>query len=107
MKIKSMLGAALVCFVLFSSCRKELEGKDLDFIGYWESDNAYIDINTDSHGSYEYYNGAVTKSAAGRVRVNGNKLKVGLVGFKIDQRPTEDANGEWHMTLDGDDYYRY
>lgn len=108
MKIKFLFTVGLLAVaLLFASCSKELEGDELDYVGTWQGDYTLLQIQTDGHGTYEYDDGIVTKSASGRVRVSDDKLKIGIKKFDLDAKPHDNSNGDRVMTLDGDEFYRW
>lgn len=107
MKIKLLLCVVLIGgAMMFSSCSKELEGDELDYVGTWEGDYTTINIQANGDGSYEYYDGFLSKTASGKVRVKGDNLRIGIKKLSIDEKPHEDSYG-WTMTLDGEEFERW
>ncbi len=93
MKNISIIGLLFV-LLLFSTCSKD---KDVlnnpQYIGYWKcTDNNYLFgllIKEDGYGEYnEYINSDPRGSFSGKVKISGDKLKIGIHTFKIIQEPS-------------------
>jgi hypothetical protein len=88
-----------------------LTREQLPYVGLWVGDRGTkIKITKNGVGDYEYHKDRMTgKQTGGRVRIEGNKLSIGIFGiystWKIDQAPTE-ADGTWTMVLDGEKFTR-
>ena len=102
----------VIPFLLVTSCKKSNLNDYPDFQGDWygsESSTNY-EITIDSYGNASYIktNGTTTATFTGRLIVKNedDELKIGIKKFDIDQYPKE-AGGDWGMTLDGIDYYKY
>jgi hypothetical protein len=87
----------LLILLVFSGCKKQVDEKYPEFIGYWHTLNTIeigasheiININADGTALYEKQTGVSTTTADGTARANKRKLKVGLKGFKVDQAPSQ------------------
>jgi hypothetical protein len=103
----------LLILLVFSGCKKQVDEKYPEFIGYWHTLNTIeigasheiININADGTALYEKQTGVSTTTADGTARANKRKLKVGLKGFKVDQAPSQLFGNYWTMELDGRAFY--
>jgi len=100
--------AIFLTALLSSACLQEdLDPENYEFRGSWDSSRYAIQIF--SNGA-AYLNVRNRGSLNGHVKINGNRMSfysqdenddIGYRQFRIDQRPTTDANGETYMVLDG------
>ena len=114
MKKTFIILTSLIILTFASSCRKEIQESDADFIGYWSSSSkeSYIEIYQDGTGNYSSNKGFIAKRYinGALVHINDNILRISVSlpplslvkykRFKIDQRPTI-TNDSTYMILDG------
>lgn len=101
----------LPLFVLFLiSCKPIAPEVNNEYVGFWEGyGSGYYEISIQPSGqaSYQALQGITTVTATGKARVRGDKFKIGLKKFTLNQEPKQDVDGDWTMILDGVTYYRY
>ena len=98
-----------VFFTLFLiACAKPLPADKTHFAGQWQNDDGQVNLIITNEGRVEYSNqrpGKSTSVSAPITKFEGNNFKVGLgplsTEFKVNQPPNQDAQGYWHMTVDG------
>lgn len=101
------LSLPLIFIFVIASCGKKAIEVNPEYEGTWENIDGTGDrvFNISSGTStYVKYEGATTVNAEGRAKIKGNdrKLKIGLMGFKIDRTPYKET-----YTLDGVEYEDY
>lgn len=118
--MKNLLLALPLLFALvLSSCGKKVAEVNPQYIGTWEnidgSGDRVFEI-TNGISTYVKYEGASTVNAEGKAKIKGNerKLKIGLLGFKIDKGPYKETyivDGvkyeDYFMELEGITFIRY
>lgn len=97
--MKNFIALSIISFLLFfsSSCKKtELKGSLAVYEGTWLSEKGTLILNQNGRASYNYTDGAMTKSIQdGRLIIKDNILKIKLVvkeEFTIDTPPTIDSS---------------
>lgn len=76
----------------------------------WDSMEFTYDIIIDDLSGGEFVKvGNATKTVSGKARIKGDRLKIGLKGFSIDQFPTIDTtiSSSRFIILDGITYYEH
>ncbi|PLX06629.1 MAG: hypothetical protein C0596_15015 [Marinilabiliales bacterium] len=127
---KTALYILFFVLVFSSACKKLVVDENSDFVGVWKTEcfgegcNQHtLIIRNDNTGEY-YTDGQNLEpvSYKGKVRINDNVLKIGVIHkFEIDQVPTEENdsiiiycpchygdvyNYTWYMEIDGLRYYK-
>ena len=109
MKRIKIISILVIALLFISSCKKEISGTDMDYIGTWYGDYTQLNINADGSGKYLYFNGFLTKSIDGKVKIKTDIIKFKALGFSkkytIDQRPVTES-GETYMVLEGEEFYK-
>ena len=105
-KIKILIGVCLA--FLLTACSKPLPADKANFVGEWKNDNSHVNLSITPEGRVEYSNkqlGKSTSISAPIQEFEGYNFSVGLgplsTKFKVSQPPTQDAQGNWHMTVEG------
>lgn len=115
MKIARLLPFLVVLLIAFTACKKKVAQVNADYVGYWEGSDGdayyYIDIDSDSKARYQKVSGFSNVDMSGKAKIKGDKLKILLKKFHVDQHPKQDTStysyDVWTMVLDGITYYRY
>jgi hypothetical protein len=81
-----------------------------DLVGQWSQPNGFLNINASGQINYQENSSGTTTINAPAKSWAADGFVVGAMGiettFKIDEAPHQDAEGVWHMTVDGIDYTR-
>ncbi|OFX16970.1 MAG: hypothetical protein A2033_13800 [Bacteroidetes bacterium GWA2_31_9] len=84
----------IVLLLIIFSCKKKVENYNTDYIGSWsgsvrETVRVFINIYDDSHGNYYCMktSDGDSEKIKGTVRVNKNRLSIGIHNFKIVSPP--------------------
>ena len=103
-KILSVI--SLTLFII--ACSKPLPIDKANFIGDWKNDDRQVSLIITPEGHVEYSNrqpGKSTSISAPIQEFEGYNFSVGLgplsTKFKVSQPPTQDAQGNWFMTVEG------
>ncbi|SDK28980.1 hypothetical protein SAMN05421823_102364 [Catalinimonas alkaloidigena] len=108
----------LACFsllVLFSSCQRSLDDDDLIFRGDWSSRTYALQIFSNGYGVCNTRKwGGLTCEGYVKIRdrhlvfvSNTDDSTLDRKRFRIDQRPTVDADGVVYMELSGERFERH
>ena len=104
----------LALLLLFTSCQRALDEEDLIFRGDWSSKTYALQIFGNGYGVCNTRKwGGVTCEGYVKVRArhlvfvsNDDDSSLARKRFRIDQRPTTDANGVVYMELSGERFER-
>lgn len=81
-----------------------------DLVGQWSQPNGFLNINASGQINYQENSSGTTTINAPAKSWSDTEFVVGAMGietsFKIDDAPTQDDEGVWHMTVDGIEYTR-
>lgn len=114
MRLNRILFLLVLVLFLAYGCKKEIEGEDVAYTGYWNSGPGVIQIYQDGRAFYNYSDGSTTEELEGRVIIKDGQLKIKALlkskKFNIDTEPSEaycpDSAQYTFMVLDGENYYR-
>ena len=100
--------------IVSNACKPKAPEVNPEYVGTWygyDNTASYsITISQTGVANYEKFSGILTVMASGKARVKGNKFKIGVKKFYLNQEPTlVNDNGYiyYQMVLDDVLYERY
>lgn len=107
MKVFS-LALCLILSLFLVACTQPLDDDKTHYVGSWMSADSSVTIVISPEGRIEYNNKQPRKSASLSAPIQsfqGDSFKAGIgpfsTEFKVTQAPTQDAQGNWFMVIDG------
>ena len=107
MNIKILIFCCLLSFMTVG-CSDPLSSEHLKYAGTWVSADSRVQIVITPEGRIEYSNHQPEKSSSLSAPIKSfdhNGFQAGFgpfdTEFKVSQPPTQDAQGNWFMVVDG------
>lgn len=98
----------LLISTLLIACSKPLDSNKINYAGSWMSADSRVSLTITPEGRIEYSNQQPGKSSSLSAPIqsfNGDNFEAGVgpfsTEFKVTQVPTQDAQGNWYMIVDG------
>lgn len=107
MKLKTLILSLFLSLALIA-CSKPLPTDKSDYAGHWLSVDSRVSLEITPEGRVEYSNAQPGKSTSLSSPIkafNENGFDAGVgpftTEFKVNQPPSQNAQGQWFMTVDG------